>query len=134
VHGYRRSQGTTVTVTVTVTVTHHGHGVRRDGSRSRTTAYGLRPTVHEFGAFMARMRLWAALHLSWLASGSRRRDCTVPARRKAGEVTRAALAEARELSLDCVDIDGFAPRDEGVATQHLAMLTKLIRSTKVTRD
>lgn len=49
-----------------------------------------------------------------------------------------ALGEAKELivSLDCVEIDGLAPRAEVVAAQHLAdrisaMLTKLIRSTKV---
>jgi four helix bundle protein len=52
-----------------------------------------------------------------------------------------ALGEAKELivSLDCVEIDGLAPREEVVTTQHLAdrvsaMLTKLIRSTKVTLD
>jgi hypothetical protein len=52
-----------------------------------------------------------------------------------------ALGEAKELivSLDYNEIDGLAPREEVVATQHLAdrvsaMLTKLIRCTKVTLD
>jgi hypothetical protein len=52
-----------------------------------------------------------------------------------------ALGEAKELivSLDCVEIDGLAPRADVVAAQNLAdrvsaMLTKLIRSTKVALD
>jgi hypothetical protein len=52
-----------------------------------------------------------------------------------------ALGEAKELivSLDCVEIDGFAPRAAVVAAQNLAdrvfaMLTKLIRSTKAALD
>jgi hypothetical protein len=44
------TEDATVTVTVTVTVTHHGHGERRDGSRSRATVGGLRPTVHDLGS------------------------------------------------------------------------------------
>jgi hypothetical protein len=52
-----------------------------------------------------------------------------------------AIGEAKELivDLDCVEIDGLAPREEVVATRHVAdpvcpMLTKLIRSTKVALD
>jgi hypothetical protein len=52
-----------------------------------------------------------------------------------------AIGEAKELivDLDCVEIDGLAPRADVVAAQNLAdpvsaMLTKLIRSTKVTLD
>jgi len=48
-----------------------------------------------------------------------------------------ALGEAKELivALDCVEIDGYAPRDELNACQDLvdricAMLTKLIRSAE----